>query len=126
MWQEFFSQVYKLPLLVLKRAIANPMGIFVYGILSKWYVLVMIATVSVTFWVFKGLEEAGVIDSITKELKYGFLEAQAIAQQCSHKIVNLPEMWDCIERTSGEDFRPNDDEKSLRNTLTQDLENEEY
>ena len=122
MWQDFFSQAYKLPLLVLRRAMANPMGLFVYGILSKWYILVMIATISVTFWVFKGLEQAGVIDAITKELKYGFLQAQAVAQKCTPKIMNLADMYDCIQHTSGDDFRENDDEKALRNTLKQNLQ----
>jgi len=123
MWQEFFSQAYKLPLLVLKRAMANPMGIFIYGILSKWYIMVMIAVISVTFWVFKGLEQAGVIDAITKELKYGFREAQAVAQKCTPLIVNLPAMWDCIQHTSGNDYVPNEDEKALINTLQRDFDN---
>ena len=125
MWQEFFSQAYKLPLLVLKRAMANPMGSFRYGILSKWYILVMIAVISVTFWVFKGLEQAGVIDAITKELNYGFREAQAVAQHCTPHIVNLPKMWNCIQNTSGDDYIPNEDEKALRNTLQRDFENGE-
>jgi len=123
MWQEFFSQAYKLPLLVLKRAMANPMGVFVYGILSKWYVMVMIAVISVTFWVFKGLEQAGVIDAITKELKYGFREAQAVSQKCIPLIVNLPEMWNCIQHTSGNDYAPNEDEVALTKTLQHDLDN---
>ena len=122
MWQEFFSQAYRLPLLVMKRAMANPMGLFVYGILSKWYLIVMIATISVTFWVFKGLEQAGVIDAITKELKFGFLQAQAVAQKCVPKIMVLGDMWDCIQHTSGDDYTPNDDEKALRDTLQNDLQ----
>ena len=83
----------------------------------------MIATVSVTFWVFKGLEQAGVIDAITKELKYGFLQAQAVAQKCTPKIMNLADMYDCIQHTSGDDFREGDDEKNLKGTLHEDLEN---
>ncbi len=125
MWQEFFSQAYKLPLLVLKRGMANPMGMFVYGILSKWYILVMVATISVTFWVFKGLEQAGVIDVITNELKYAFRESQAVAQKCVPKIMNLGEMWDCIQHTSGADYVQSDDEKALSNALQHDLQDSE-
>lgn len=122
MWWDFFSQAYKLPLMVLKRVMANPMGIFVYGILSKWYILVMIATVSVTFWVFKGLEKAGVLDAITKEIQYGFREVQAVSQKCTPLIVDLPEMWKCIQTTSGSDFEQGDDEKSLTKDLDNDLD----
>lgn len=125
MWQEFFSQAYKLPLLVLKRAMANPMGIFIYGILSKWYILVMIAVISVTFWVFKGLEQAGVIDAITKQLNYGFREAQAVAQRCTPHIVNLPKMWNCIQNTTSDDYIPSNEEIKLRNTLQRDSDNGE-
>lgn len=122
MFWDFFSQAYKLPMLVLKRAMANPMGIFVYGILSKWYIIVMIATISVTFWVFKGLEKAGVLDAMQKEVSYGFLQAQAVAQRCVPLIVDIPKMWDCIQKTTGDQYVPSGDEQSLHNDLINDLQ----
>jgi len=122
MWWDFFSQAYKLPLMLIKRVMANPMGIFVYGILSKWYIIVMIATVSVTFWVFKGLEKAGVLDAITQEVQYGLREVQAVSQKCTPLIVNLPEMWQCIQTTSGSDFEEGEDEKTLKKALQNDLD----
>jgi hypothetical protein len=43
----------------LKLLLKNPMVIFIYGIMAKWYIMIMVAAVVVTFWVFSGLKESG-------------------------------------------------------------------
>ena len=123
MWQELFSQMYKVPLMVLKRGMANPMGVFIYGIITKWYVMMMIAAIVVTFWVLKGLEQAGVLQAMEAEVRYGLAQAQAVAQNCVPKIVNLPDMWDCIQHTSAKDYVEGTDEKVLRGALQHDVTN---
>ena len=50
----------------LKLLLKNPMVIFVYGIMAKWYIMIMVAAVVVTFWVFSGLKESGFLDEAEK------------------------------------------------------------
>jgi hypothetical protein len=98
------------------------MGIFVYGILSKWYIMMMIAIAVVTFWVFKGLEEAGVLDAMEKTVRGGLLEVKAVAQHCTPKIKNLGKMWDCIQNIKGSDYKDTFGyEKQLTDALEKDL-----
>jgi hypothetical protein len=94
---DFLNQAYRLPMMVFKRALSNPMGIFVYGILTKWYAIIMIATIIVTYWVFKGLEKAGVLDLIDRRVKSSLIEVQAVAQNCTPLIMNLQDMWNCVQ-----------------------------
>jgi hypothetical protein len=117
---DFFTQIYRLPMMVFKRALSNPMGIFVYGILSKWYAMVMIATIIITFWVFKGLEKAGVIDAVNLQLKTGFEEAKSVAQNCTPLIMNLNDMWHCVQNPPP--YVPTIDDLSLSSGIMQDAE----
>ena len=117
---DFFSQVYRLPMMLFKRALANPMGIFVYGILSKWYTLVVISTVIVTFWVFKGLQKAGVLDAIDAQLKTGFYQAQSVAQNCTPLIMNLEDMWACVQNPP--EFVSSADDEALTKGMMSDAE----
>jgi hypothetical protein len=94
----FFTQVYRLPMLVFKAIMANPMGIFVYGILSKWYIMVMVACAVTTFWVFKGLEESGVLQEMENTVRGGLTQVKAVAQHCTPKIRNLKEVWKCVNK----------------------------
>lgn len=120
MFWDFFSQIYRLPMMVFKRALSNPMGIFVYGILSKWYAMVMIATIIITFWVFKGLQKAGVIDAINAQLKTGFEEAKSVAQNCTPLIMNLNDMWNCVQNPPP--YIPTMDDIALQSGIMQDAE----
>jgi hypothetical protein len=120
MFWDFFTQIYRLPMMVFKRALSNPMGIFVYGILSKWYAMVMIATIIITFWVFKGLEKAGVIDAINLQLQTGFEEAKSVAQHCTPLIMNLNEMWSCVQNPPA--YVPTIDDSALSSVIMQDAE----
>ncbi len=115
---DFFTQVLRLPMMAFKRVLSNPMGIFVYGILSKWYVMVVIGAMIVTFWVFKGLEKAGVLDAINAQLKKGFDESQAVAQHCTPLIMNLADMWNCIQNPPA--YLDTADSIALKAGLTKD------
>ncbi|MFK7968003.1 MAG: DUF2670 domain-containing protein [Rickettsiaceae bacterium] len=41
----------------------SPMTIFVYGILSKWFITIFVAALVVAYWVFKGLSDAGILQA---------------------------------------------------------------
>lgn len=122
MFLNFLGQVWRLPMMLFKRVMSNPMGLFVYGILSKWYVMVMLAVVIVTFWVFKGLEKSGVLADAEKVVRGGLLDAQAVAQHCTPLIRDLGKMWKCIERTNGSHYKESEDAAKLRKALERDLE----
>ena len=39
----------------------SPFTVFVYGILSKWFITIFITGIVVAYWVFKGLSDAGMM-----------------------------------------------------------------
>lgn len=75
----------------------NPIILFIWGIVSKWYIMITIASLVVTFWVFKGLGEAGVLQNATKVVASALLDTKAIAQHCVPKILDLKLFWECVE-----------------------------
>lgn len=122
MFLGFLGQVWRLPAMAFKRVLSNPMGLFVYGILSKWYIIVMLGVAVTTFWVFKGLQKSGVLDDAEKVVRGGFLEVQAVAQHCTPLIRDLGKMWKCIEKTKGSDYKETEDARRLREALDRDNE----
>lgn len=90
----------------------NPLTVFVYTILSKWYFLVMMTGIITTYWVFTGLNEAGVIEATEKILYKAFNETKAVAKHCTKKIVNLREFWDCLSHPP--EYSPNETELKLQ------------
>ena len=85
------------------------MAIFVYGILSKWYVMVMVAAMVVTFWVFKGLTDAGVLQAAEKVVSKALSDTKSVARYCVPKITNLSAFWDCLENPP--QYKPTKDEE---------------
>lgn len=120
MFLDFLGQVWRLPMMLFRRVLSNPMGMFVYGILSKWYIMVMLSVVIVTFWVFKGLEESGALAAAERTVRYGLLEVQAVAQHCTPKIMNLKKMWHCIQHTKP--YVEDENARRLREALEIDLQ----
>lgn len=102
--------------------VANPMGLFIYGIIGKWYILIAIAALVVTFWVFKGLEKSGVIASIEAVVVQALNETKSVAKNCTPKITNLSDFWLCLKdppkyESSDEDASASTLEESLNKTL---------
>ena len=96
----------------LKKLItANPMGIFVYGLLTKWYLTVAIAAVVVTFWVFKGLEQAGVLTAVQQVVEQALNDTKSVAKYCVPKIANLGDFWNCLDNPPA--YEPDADEQTL-------------
>jgi ferric iron reductase protein FhuF len=119
MW-EFFNQVYRAPLLLLRAIMANPMGIFVYSILSKWYIIVMIPAVIVTFWVFKGLEKTGILEIALKNVTLHLNETKAVAKYCTPLLLDRQALWDCLQNTPS--YTADEDEKDLQDKADKILE----
>ena len=122
MFLDFLDQVWRLPTMMFKRILSNPMGLFVYGILSKWYVMVMLAVAIATFWVFKGLQKSGVLDDAEAVVRHGLLEVQAVAQNFTPLIRDLGKIWRCIEKTKGSDCKEDENARRLREAMERDLQ----
>jgi Protein of unknown function (DUF2670) len=74
----------------------NPVGMFIYGIIAKWYILVTISAILVLYWVLKGLQNLGILDAAFQILKNNLNLAKAIAQNCTPKIVHINSFWSCL------------------------------
>ena len=95
-WSKFLSGIYEIPYKVMMLVRSNPMGIFIYGILANWYVVIVIGGVMVAYWVLKGLEETGILSSAFNTLTEAISHSKAIAQNCTPKILNIDALWNCI------------------------------
>lgn len=85
----------------LRRLIAaNPMGVFLWGIITKWYLMIAIASLIVLFYVVKGLEKIGFIDFFTKTTIEILDTSKAVAQNCTVKLgpdwEHLVSFWNCL------------------------------
>jgi hypothetical protein len=80
-----------------KLIIANPMGIFIYTILTKWYLMIAVGGLVVAFWVFKGLEESGVLHSSWQVVEKAVNDAKSVARYCVPKITDIRSFWYCLE-----------------------------
>lgn len=109
----FLGGAMRAPLALMKNVMSNPMGIFVYGIISKWYIMVMLASSIVTYWVFKGLEESGVLKDAYHIVSRSLEESKLIAQHCTPKIKDLKLFWNCVESVGSMRYIPTEDEKRL-------------
>lgn len=85
----------------LRRLIAaNPMGMFLWGIIAKWYFMIAIASLVVLFWVVQGLNQIGFIDYMYKSVAEVLDMSKAVAQNCTTKlgpkIDNMKDFWLCL------------------------------
>ncbi len=102
----FFGNKYMLKGLIKK----NPMLFFIYSVLSKFYLIIIAASIIVTYFVFKGLEKAGLIHYSEKTLTKVIVETKDVAKNCTPIIGKPKEFWNCISNPSqysNEDHDPN-------------------
>ena len=104
----------------LRRLLSNPMSIFVYGILSKWYIMIAMAGMVVTFWVFKGLESSGVLSHAHQVVSQALQETKSVARYCTPKIANIRDFWDCLSNPPAYEATP--EEASLEAELNKGIE----
>lgn len=95
----------------LKRLLSNPMGLFVYGLFSKWYLMITITALIVTFWVFKGLEQAGVLQAAEVVVSKALNDTKAVARYCIPKITNIKDFWECLNNPPK--YEPSKQDKEL-------------
>lgn len=107
MFAAFFSK--------LKVLLKNPMIVFIYGIISKWYIMVMISALVVTYWVFNGLASTGLIKEAESVVSKALNETKSIARYCVPKITNFGEFWDCLQDPPV--YKPTSEEKKLERSL---------
>ena len=100
----------------LKLLFKNPMAIFVYGIASKWYIMIAVAAMIVAFWVLKGLTEAGVLQAAEKVVSEALHDTKSVARYCTPKITDLGKFWHCLQNPPK--YEPTKEEKALENDTT--------
>jgi hypothetical protein len=81
----------------LKILLKNPMVLFVYGIMSKWYIMIMFTAVVVTYWVFQGLTDAGILQEAERVVSRALRDTKSVARYCVPKIANLGDFWYCLD-----------------------------
>jgi len=108
----------------LKILLKSPMILFIYGILSKWYIMVMVAAIVVTFWVFKGLTEAGVLQEAEKVVSRALRDTKSVARYCVPKITNLSNFWDCLQNPPN--YEATKEEKDFEKGLNDLLDFDNY
>lgn len=89
MLETFFSK--------LKLLFQSPIVIFVYGIISKWYLMVMVPAIFVTYWVFQGLTDIGFFAAAEKTISQALNESKSVARYCVPKIIDPASFWDCLQ-----------------------------
>jgi hypothetical protein len=115
---DFFSWIFNKLSLAIR---ANPIGIFVYSILAKWSIVVVIAGSLIVYSVFSKLKQIGVVDSAFNVLVQNLNVSKAIAQNCTPKIINIQSFWSCLADPG--EYKEVEGEKTLNdlNTHIQDL-----
>lgn len=69
---------------------------FVYTILTKWYVLIAIPAMTITYIVFVELNKLGIFDIIIGEIEYHLLMLEDIARNCTQEILNIKGFLRCL------------------------------
>ncbi|MGI4776385.1 MAG: DUF2670 domain-containing protein [Janthinobacterium lividum] len=107
--------------LIRKLITINPMGVFIYGILGKLYLTIAVAGLVVTFWVFKGLEQAGVLTTFRTTMTRAIVESKAVAKSCIPRIFSIHDFIDCIQNIP--EYVPEQDEIELNSKVNDLLRN---
>lgn len=76
----------------------NPKAIFISGIISKWYLLIMIPSLTVGYFVLKGLEKAGILEKVENSVTSALGGIIGIAKECTPLIVKFYDFIECLNR----------------------------
>lgn len=94
-----------------KLVFKSPLTVFVYSILSKWFITIFITALVVTYWVFKGLSDAGILQKAEEVVFDALVQTKSVAQYCIPKIAHLGNFWDCLQNPPT--YTPSDEELQL-------------
>lgn len=110
-----FSRIFNTPITVMRVIMGSSMGQFVYGILSKWYILIAVSGVTVVFWVLKALQETGILEGAFYIVTHALNDSKSIARYCMPKILDLGEMWHCIQNLPT--YTPTNEENQIYDAI---------
>lgn len=108
----------------LKLLFQNPMVLFIYGIISQWYIMVVVTAVMVAYWVLHGLSGTGILEEAKKVVSKAFIETKSVAQHCTPKILTLGDFWDCLNNPPI--YKQSKDEQNFENGLNDLLDFSNY
>ncbi len=108
----------------IRLILKSPMILFIYGLFSKWYIMITLAAVVVVFWVLKGLVATGIIGKAEKILFESLSNSKSIAQHCTPKILDLNEFWSCLANPPK--YEATKEEIELEKAATELLDPETY
>ncbi len=66
-------------------------------IFLKWYTYICGSILVITFFVFQGLQKAGVIELYRNSVAYGFHQSALVAKNCTPLIRNLKDFAYCVQ-----------------------------
>jgi hypothetical protein len=98
-----------------KTLFKSPIILFVYGIMSKWFIAIFVTALIVTYWVFKGLSDAGIIQAAENVVFRAFTDTKSVAQFCVPKILHFSDFWECLQNPP--EYVPSEEEKTLEHTV---------
>lgn len=92
---------------------------FIYTIIAHWYIIVAVVSITVVFWVFKGLDDSGVLNETKAIFKKVGNDSIKIAKYCTPKIRDLHAVWDCISEIDSKEITVEDKSnlERLKNTI---------
>lgn len=108
----------------LKLLLKSPIVIFIYGILSKWYLMVMLSAIFVAFWVFKGLTDIGFMEEAEKTVSKALQDSKSVARYCVPKIMDFGEFWECLQDPP--EYESTEEEKAFQKNAEDLLNFEKY
>lgn len=80
-----------------KMLFKSPMTLLIYSILSKWYITIFITAIVVAYWVFKGLDSAGILQKTQETVFDALNQTKSVAKYCIPKITHFGNFWDCLQ-----------------------------
>ncbi len=105
-----------------KLIAANPMGVFLWSLITKWYIMIAVASLIVLFYVVKGLEKIGFIYYFGRTTVEILDTSKAIAQNCTVKLGpdwdHLVNFWNCLGDPGKYEVREGTGEEQLQQGVT--------
>ena len=71
-------------------------GSFIYSLMSKWYLIIAIPAMVVTYNVFKGLSDAGILDKMQKNLENILTTLVKVSVDCPQLLANFNAFLQCL------------------------------
>ncbi|AFB20870.1 hypothetical protein RCA_01465 [Rickettsia canadensis str. CA410] len=106
----------------LRRLIAaNPMGFFLWSIITKWYLIIAVASLITLYYTVLGLKKIGFIDYFTKTMVEILDVSKAVAQNCTTKLGpdwnHLVSFWNCLSEPGEYQYEERIGSKELEDAI---------